>query len=110
MARLGFDWSTTPVLALSFSLLIGVFIFPFKADARPNHIIWGYSACWDDDAYPPEGYDYGALTHIARAFIEPDADGHLPVPKNYFNPVLIQMAKANGVKLIASLGGAAAGN
>jgi chitinase len=111
MERFNFDWlSTSLLITLLVCIVAAVLVFPTRAGARPNHIIWGYSACWQDDAYPPEGYDYGALTHIARSFIEPDADGHLPIPKNYFDPTLTKMAKANGVKLIASLGGAAAGN
>src|SRR5579859_3802228 len=78
--------------------------------AKPDHVVLGYSSYWFDDLYPPESYNYGALTHIARAFLVPHSDGHIPVPTHYFDPILSQEAKSHGVKLIASLGGGAAGS
>ncbi len=97
----------------SWTFLFAFLSFSFlhlDAFAVPNHVILGYSPQWSDEAFPPEGYNYDALTHIARAFLEPDADGHIPVPKGYFNPALTKEAKAHGVKLIASLGGASMGS
>ncbi len=77
-----------------------------QAWAGSRKIVFAYSAEWMDGLYPPEAYPYESLTHVARSFLRPDQDGHIPVPENYFNPVLTQRAKAHGVKLIASLGGA----
>lgn len=48
-------------------------------------------------------YEY--LTHIAMAFAWPDASGNLVVPPDYLYPELNAAAHANGVKVIASLGG-----
>ncbi len=76
-------------------------------EASPNHLVVGYSACWFDGIYPPVSYNYGALTHIVRAFLLPKADGSIAVPAGYWDPNLEKTAHSHGVKLIASLGGAA---
>src|ERR1041384_7402767 len=78
--------------------------------SKPDHVVLGYSGYWFDDIYPPEAYNFEALTHIARSFLVPLTDGHIPVPKRFFDPALTKGAKDHGVKLIASLGGGAAGS
>ncbi len=70
-------------------------------------MILGYSASWTDALNPPADYDYSGLTHIARSFIAPHADGHLSTGSDYWNEELEQRAHAHGVKLLASIGGAA---
>ena len=75
--------------------------------AKPNHIVLGYSASWFDGLYPPESYNYEAFTHIARSFLIPKADGTIVVQGGFFDPTLEKMAHAHGVKLLASIGGAA---
>jgi chitinase len=77
------------------------------APSPPHPVVLGYSAYWFDDLYPPEAYNYGALTHIARAFLLPLPDGSLQVAASYFDPVLKKEAQAHGVKLLASVGGGA---
>ncbi|HEY5038505.1 MAG TPA: glycoside hydrolase family 18 protein, partial [bacterium] len=76
--------------------------------AKPNHLVLGYSACWFDGIYPPESYNYDALTHIARSFLLPKADGTIISQGGFWDPTLEKMAHAHGVKMIVSLGGAAA--
>ncbi|HEY4103579.1 MAG TPA: glycoside hydrolase family 18 protein [Polyangiaceae bacterium] len=113
--------------ALSLSLAVTACIAPNKpspapsAAARPSvaaraplpktapkpEVILGYSASWADGSYPPRAYDYGSLTHIARSFLAPHADGRLTWSNDFWNPELEQNAHARGVKLLASIGGSA---
>src|SRR4051812_38041139 len=74
--------------------------------ARPA-VVLGYSAAWTDGTYPPSAYDYASLTHIARSFLTPHPDGHLSDSGGFWNDDLEQRAHAHGVKLLASIGGAA---
>lgn len=77
-----------------------------KTAAKPA-VILGYSASWVDAVYPPAAYDYSGLTHIARSFLLPHADGSLTSASDYWSDDLEQGAHAHGVKLLASVGGAA---
>ena len=80
---------------------------PLPATAAKPAVILGYSASWADGSYPPRAYDYGSLTHIARSFLAPHADGRVTWSNDFWNPELEQNAHAHGVKLLASIGGAA---
>ena len=77
------------------------------ATAPPPAVILGYSASWTDATYPPTEYDYSGLTHIARSFLLPRADGSITSGSDYWSPELERDAHAHGVKLLASVGGAA---
>ena len=77
-----------------------------KTAAKPP-VVLGYSASWADAAYPPAAYDYSGLTHIARSFLAPHADGSLTFGGDYWNEDLERGAHAHQVKLLASIGGAA---
>jgi chitinase len=68
----------------------------------------GYYASWDATSYPISEIDWSGLTHIAMAFYTPRPDGSLSlmggdasVEKN-----LVAAAHQNGVKAVASIGGA----
>jgi chitinase len=68
----------------------------------------GYYASWDATRYPISEIDWSGLTHIAMAFYTPRPDGSLSlmggdasVEKN-----LVAAAHQNGVKAVASIGGA----
>lgn len=74
--------------------------------SRPA-VVLGYSASWTDASYPPAAYDYASLTHIARSFLNPRADGHITESGGFWNEDLEKQAHAHGVKLLASIGGAA---
>ncbi len=80
---------------------------PLPATAAKPAVILGYSAAWTDGNYPPRAYDYGSLTHIARSFLAPHADGRITWSNDFWNPELEEQAHAHGVKLLASIGGAA---
>ena len=68
----------------------------------------GYYASWDPDQYPISEIEWSGLTHIAMAFYLPNQDGSMTLAGG--NPQLatnlIAAAHANGVKAIASIGGA----
>lgn len=74
--------------------------------AKPA-VILGYSASWTDGTYPPSAYDYSGLTHVARSFLAPHADGSITTSGDFWNEDLERGAHAHGVKLLASIGGAA---
>src|SRR5450432_2687405 len=67
---------------------------------KPDRVVLGYSASWFDNVYPPEVYDYGVLTHIARSFLTPNADGTITDSATFWDPKLAELAKKNGVKLL----------
>jgi chitinase len=89
------------VIVLSLALAMS------PAWSKPNHLVVGYSALWFDGIYPPESYNYDAFTHILRAFLIPKPDGTIVAQSGYWDVDLERMAHAHGVKLLASLGGAA---
>ena len=79
----------------------------FPTTAAKPAVILGYSASWADAAYPPAEYDYSGLTHIARSFLAPHADGSVTFGTEFWNDDLEKQAHAHGVKLLASVGGSA---
>ncbi|HEY1685625.1 MAG TPA: glycoside hydrolase family 18 protein [Tepidisphaeraceae bacterium] len=70
-------------------------------------VVLGYSADWFDEQYPAEKYDFSGVTHLARAFLLPRADGSIGIDENYFNPALETRARQHGIKLLMSIGGEA---
>jgi chitinase len=80
---------------------------PSLPTATRPAVVLGYSAAWTDGTYPPSAYDYASLTHIARSFLSPHADGHISDSGGFWSDELEQRAHAHGVKLLASIGGAA---
>lgn len=68
----------------------------------------GYYASWAPDQYPISEIEWSGLTQIAMAFYLPNQDGSMTLAGG--NPQLatslIGAAHANGVKTIASIGGA----
>ena len=80
---------------------------PLPTTAAKPAVILGYSASWADATYPPAAYDYSGLTHIARSFLAPHADGSVTSPSDFWSDELERGAHAHGVKLLASVGGSA---
>jgi chitinase len=68
----------------------------------------GYYASWAPDQYPISEIEWSGLTRIAMAFYLPNQDGSMTLaggnPQLAIN--LLAAAHANGVKAIASIGGA----
>lgn len=102
-----------PILAGLALLALSACLTPQRAEppraprATAPRVVLGYSAAWTDAQYPPAEYDYGSLTHIARSFLQPHADGHVTASADFWNQDLERLAKQHGIKLLASVGGAA---
>jgi len=79
-----------------------------KPRARPNKVILGYSYTGNDAKWAPADYDYSELTHITRSFLLFQEDGSM-TDGGIFDPKLTELAKKNGVKLLAAVGGWAGG-
>jgi chitinase len=95
-------------LGFRIGILLGFSFMPATPCwSKPSHLVVGYSASWFDSLYPPESYHYDALTHINRSFLIPQPDGSVTTESNYWNLELEKSAHAHGVKLLASIGGAA---
>ncbi len=73
--------------------------------SKPNKVVLGYYASWKKAEFDHTKVAYQYLTHIAHAFAWPDSSGNLVVPPDYLYPALNDAARANGVKMIMSLGG-----
>jgi chitinase len=65
------------------------------------------SFSWHDPIWPPQYYNYDALTHLARSFLTPRPDGTIAVPDDFFNSTMELLARQHHVKLLLSLGGEA---
>lgn len=103
----------TLLLLLALALSASACLVPQRAETpglpkapRPA-VVLGYSASWTDANYPPSAYDYGSLTHIARSFLQPHPDGRITASADFWNAELEKRAHQHGVKLLASIGGAA---
>jgi chitinase len=77
------------------------------ASAKPDHLVIGYVPYWRDDVANPTDMNFGAFTHLIRAFLRPQPDGSLKIDSAYFNPSFESAARAHGVKLLMSVGGQA---
>ena len=68
----------------------------------------GYYASWDQDQYPISEIEWSGLTHIAMAFYTPKASGALSLMGGAasLEKDLVSAARQNGVKAVASIGGA----
>lgn len=73
--------------------------------AKPGKVVMGYYRTSNKAAYPHAAIDFAYLTHIAHAFAWPDSSGNLVIPDGFLYPELNAAARANGVKMIVSLGG-----
>jgi chitinase len=60
---------------------------------------------WTRTTYSHLKVDYSNVTHLVHAFIWPNADGSLEIPKTILHPELNQKAHQSGVKVLISLGG-----
>jgi chitinase len=70
-----------------------------------SKLVVGYYPSWNKSSFPHTAIPYRSLTHIAHAFIFPQADGSLDLSGFTFYPELIQAANLNGVAVVISVGG-----
>jgi len=67
----------------------------------------GYYVYWEP-SYRASRVPLASLTHVAHAFVWPNADATLNVPEGYLEPDLLSEAHAVGTKVLVSIGGAGA--
>lgn len=92
--------------ALAFIIAVGCRISPVPPfPAVPDRVVLGYYAAWTRAGLDHTKVAYEYLTHIAHAFVWPDAEGNLVVPPRFVYPELNAAAHAAGVKMLLSVGG-----
>ena len=79
-----------------------------KDSGAPTGLLVGYYATWTRTTMPPSTIPWSKLTHVAHAFVLPASAGGLQDVAGYVDAELIADAHANGVKVVASVGGAGA--
>jgi GH18 family chitinase len=86
-------------------LLLVCVLSPFFALAQRPYLSVGYIPNWSYSCYTT--LDYSALTHLNIAFCNPNTNGDLSAGISDSNlRAIIEKAHQNGVKVMASLGGA----
>ena len=86
--------------------LLMIFLLSFSScKATPDFKVVGYYPAWQRGAFPAEKVDFKNLTHIAHAFIWPNADGSLASYDNFLYPQLIARTHQAGKKIVVSIGG-----
>ncbi|MBI2393416.1 MAG: glycoside hydrolase family 18 protein [Deltaproteobacteria bacterium] len=75
------------------------------APAAPSRRLVAYWASWTREVMPVASIPWGSITHLAHAFVLPSSTGGLRNVSTYVDPALIAAAHANGVKVVASVGG-----
>ncbi len=78
---------------------------PLREPGGLTKIVIGYYYDGTRAEFDYSKIQYRYLTHIAHAFVWPDASGNLYVPNGFLYPELVQTAHENDVRVILSLGG-----
>jgi len=105
--------SPVPVRLLLLAIMVGmVQSQPSSAQDSngtqlPKRIVgdYVYSTRFQNPPYSAEQIPYRELTHINHAGVSFNADGTLNVPAGFLEPKLINLAHANGVKVLLLIGG-----
>ena len=79
-----------------------LFLLLAGSGAAAKSLVVGYYPSWSKGTYPYNVIMYENLTHIAHAFLIPNADGSLGGVSGFAYPELIQAAHAHGVKVVVS--------
>ncbi len=79
-----------------------------KIQTKPvNFLIMGFYPYWEQSKFPPQITINNDINMVYHAFIWPNKDGELIVPKNFENKEIISISKKINVKPIVSVGGGA---
>jgi len=70
-----------------------------------GELVVGYYPSWNRPVYPAEKVQFENLTHIAHAFIWPNADGSLAMDDFFLYPRLVELTHQMKKKIIVSIGG-----
>ncbi len=95
-------------MKLAVQILIVIVVVSIAANIvfAQQKIIVGYYPSWMSVALPPSAIEYQNLTHIAHAFVAPNADGSISYSDGFsLLPSLISTAHLHNVKVMISLGG-----
>ena len=88
------------------SFLLKIFLLTcLSCKASPNYQAVGYYPSWKRGVFPAVKIDFKNVTHIAHAFIWPNADGSIATYDNFLYPQLIEKTHQAGKKIIVSIGG-----
>jgi chitinase len=90
----------------SFAAVVCLIASSFNASAQRQFKVVGYVPNWKSPASLANSLPYSKITHINYAFVQPDASGNIINTEGL--SAIVQVAHQNGVKVIASLGGATA--
>ncbi len=97
--------SFRPLRAIGISLTIAQ-LSCHTLVAQPNTLrVVGYYPDWNKGTYSHQVVQYQNITHIAHAFLVPNADGSLGGISGFAYPDLVQRAHQAGVRVIVALGG-----
>jgi len=75
--------------------------------AYKNFIIAGFYPYWEQSKFPPQIAIDNNISMVYHAFVWPNKDGELVVPKNFENKEIVNICKTNNIKPIISVGGGA---
>ena len=73
--------------------------------AAPSGALVAYWASWTAHVMPVSAIPWSKITHVAHSFVLPASTGGLRNVSSYIDATLVSRAHANGVKVIASVGG-----
>jgi len=70
-----------------------------------NFLVAGFYPYWGQSKFPPQIAINNSINVLYHAFVWPDRDGNLVVPKNFDNKEVVDIAKNKNIKVILSVGG-----
>jgi len=68
-------------------------------------LIAGFYPYWEQSKFPPQIAITNNIDVLYHAFVWPDKNGNLFVPKNFENKEIINIAKSKNIKVLLSVGG-----
>lgn len=79
-----------------------------REERMSGYVIQGYYPYWVSSSVPPSVVAFEELTHVSHAFVWPEADGRLHVPRRFEPGEVVRRARASGCKVILCVGGGGA--
>ncbi len=97
--------SFSPLSAISVSLTLAFLSCHTLLAQTSTKRVVGYYPDWNRGTYSHQVIQYQNITHIAHAFLIPNADGSLGGISGFAYPELVQRSHEAGVQVIVALGG-----
>lgn len=76
-----------------------------QSQKSTNFLIAGFYPYWEQLKFPPHIAINNGVNILYHAFVWPDQNGNLVVPKNFNNKEIIDIAKSKNIRVILSVGG-----